>query len=446
MKKILTLLAGLLVTAGATSVQAQIDGAVYSNDAAGRAARQAHLNQQANQFRFFNNPRWGNTVTNGGGLQQGDATTLTWSVVPDGTFIGSFGIGPAAGSDLIERFDEIYHNGTSPGGSDLTQRTWWQEFDQTFDRFSELGGLDYIYEPNDDGANLAGGPATNGGAGARGDVRIGGRFIDGNSGTLAFNFGPNTGDMVIDTGDNFFNGNSLRTRNVFAHEHGHGIGQAHTDPVDNTKLMEPFINLGFDGPQFDDILGLQRQYGDVYEKNGGNDTFSSAIILGTVADGGTLEIGTSAVGLSNSLLVNDADTDFISIDDNSDIDFLSFTVTSDSLVDLILTPVGPEYLEGAQNGPTSQFDTSSLSDLTLQFFDQDGVTLLGSSNVNGLGGAESLLDQSVSAGTYFVQVTGAQDNIQTYHFSVSAVSAVPEPGALGFLVLIGMGVATRRRR
>ena len=184
MKKILSLLAGLLVAASSHSVFAQSQseyiGPVYSNDDAGRKARAEFESGDASGFRFFGNPRWGATATNGGGLQQGDATTLTWSVVPDGTFINSFGRGAAAGSDLIQRFDDIYHGGASPGGSDLTQRTWWQEFDQTFDRFSELGGLDYIYEPVDDGANLAGGAATNGAIGARGDVRIGGRDIDGN--------------------------------------------------------------------------------------------------------------------------------------------------------------------------------------------------------------------------------------------------------------------------
>ena len=59
------------------------------------------------------------------------------------------------------------------------------------------------------------------------DMRMAGHPIDGNSGILAFNYFPNTGDMVIDTSDNFFattTSNSLRLRNVLAHEHGHGLG------------------------------------------------------------------------------------------------------------------------------------------------------------------------------------------------------------------------------
>jgi hypothetical protein len=35
-----------------------------------------------------------------------------------------------------------------------------------------------------------------------------------------------------------------------------------------TKLMEPYLSLRFDGPQDDDIRGAHRLYGDPYEVNG----------------------------------------------------------------------------------------------------------------------------------------------------------------------------------
>jgi len=106
--------------------------------------------------------------------------------------------------------------------------------------------------------------------GVRGDVRISGHFIDGNSGVLAYNFFPNFGDMVIDTGDNTYNNtasNSLILRNILAHEHGHGLGISHVCPVNQTKLMEPFLTTAFDGPQPDDILAGNRGYGDDNEHN-----------------------------------------------------------------------------------------------------------------------------------------------------------------------------------
>jgi len=106
--------------------------------------------------------------------------------------------------------------------------------------------------PNDDGNPISNvGSAYPGSLGVRGDVRIGGHLIDGNSNILSYNYFPNNGDMVIDTADNFYEnltGNSLGLRNVLAHEHGHGLGFEHVCLINQTKLMEPFISFAFDGP------------------------------------------------------------------------------------------------------------------------------------------------------------------------------------------------------
>ena len=147
-------------------------------------------------------------------------------------------------------------------------------------------------EPNDDAVDLF---TSSGVVNLRPDVRIGGRHIDGNSNILAFNYFPNNGDMVIDTNDSFYNdtsNNSLKFRNVLAHEHGHGIGIGHVCPVQQTKLMEPFVSTQFDGPQHDDIRAGQRLYGDRFEDN---DT------TGTATDLGVLGISTSGQGLGCQL-------------------------------------------------------------------------------------------------------------------------------------------------
>ena len=47
--------------------------------------------------------RWYSTATDGSGLSQGDPTTLTWSVVLDGTSIGS-GVGEPAGPSNLRAF------------------------------------------------------------------------------------------------------------------------------------------------------------------------------------------------------------------------------------------------------------------------------------------------------------------------------------------------------
>ena len=137
------------------------------------------------------NNRWTTTATDGGGLVNGDPTTITWSIVPDGT-----GIPGDPSSDLISAFDFAFGDG--PGGSDLTQRPWFTYFQQGMERWGELSGLTYVYEPNDDGVNNFG---ANGILGVRGDVRIGGSNQDGPGSVLAFNAFPNGGDMSLDTGD-----------------------------------------------------------------------------------------------------------------------------------------------------------------------------------------------------------------------------------------------------
>ena len=244
--------------------------------------------------------------------------TLTWSIAPDGTFIPQAfaGIDPPANSTLIAFFNSIY-------GS---MANWLPLFQQVFDRWGELIGVTYVYEPNDDGAAFfnAGGQL-----GVRGDVRIGGKPIDGNSNILAYNFFPNGGDMVIDSPDSFFNNtsnNSLNLRNVVAHEHGHGLGISHVCPVNQTKLMEPFVSSAFDGPQHDDILGANRHYGDIFEDN---DSSGTAAGLGT---------------LNGSLTIDQA-----SVDDNSDIDFFGFDVSASTSVDVAVAPIGFTYLQGPQN-------------------------------------------------------------------------------------------------
>ena len=105
------------------------------------------------------------------------------------------------------------------------------------------------------------------------DMRIGGHSIDGQSGsnTLAYNYFPNAGDMVIDTDNVSFysnrTGDHIRLRNVIMHEVGHGLGISHLVSNDSRFLMEPFIDVSFDGPQFAEILAVHRMYGDNNEEN-----------------------------------------------------------------------------------------------------------------------------------------------------------------------------------
>lgn len=344
---------------------------------------------------FRLNGRWTSTATDGGGLAQGDPTTLTFSFIPDGTLIQGFAGEPAAPSNLIAWLNGKY-------GS---QNVWQPLFQQVFDRWAAISGTTYVFESNDDGATFG---TTAGQLGFRGDVRIGGHLIDGNSGVLAYNFFPSSGgDMVFDTADNTYDNlanNSLILRNVIAHEHGHGLGFSHVCPISQTKLMEPFLATNFDGPQHDDFLAIHRSYGDRFENN---DLPANATALGTL-------------GAGNTTITN------LSIDGASDRDVFSInTSVAGMTINLTLTPVGEAYLEGPQNSDGScsagtTFNSLSQNDLSVQLLDSNGSTVLTLANINPIGQPEQIFnfDLPRTTGPFFIEVFGSGvDNAQLYDIS-----------------------------
>ncbi len=363
--------------------------------------------------------RWGRTATDGNGLVLGQATTLTWGIVPDGTFIPGEG-----GSNLVSFLDSIIPGGS---GTDLTQRPWFTYFEQSFNRWGELGGLNYVFEAADDGAQHGG---AAGALGVRADVRIGGQFIDGPNGILAYNSFPNNGDMVIDTGDNAFFGNSnsnyLRLRNTVMHEHGHGMGLSHIESNSHNFLMEPFLSTSFDGPQLDDIRGMQRGYGDQYEQDNnfeGNDVIANASDLGTVADGSFARIGFG--GRFAFVPTSRTGSDFVSIDDNSDIDFFAFSVDGRSDVQLTVSPVGVNITSGPQGGSQSAQNTRLINDLNIELWDTDQSTMLASDNSGGLGEPDVISGITVNAGEYYVRIAGGNVNdIQMYELRIDVAAAL----------------------
>jgi len=367
---------------------------------------------------------WTSTASGTSGI--GRPVELTWSIVPNGTNLPR-GLGePASPSNLISFLDTIHHGGASPGGSDLTQRDWFDLFESSFERWDELSGIDFSYESNDDGASLSSG--NRGILGRRGDHRISGHSIDGQISPtfLAYNFFPNHADMVIDTDevnrwgnpeDNF-----IRFRNMLMHEVGHGLGLNHVTSGDADFLMEPFLATSFDGPQLDDILGIHRLYGDVNEAGAGNEDYLNATSFGRFWPGESRKMGSDA----NDTVVDFSEVDFLSIDDDSDVDFFRFTMLAPGFIDLDLTPLGPSYLEGRQGGTQSLFDTAAMSDLSLSLWDRDGSSLLDSANENGLGGSEQLDSVFLfEPGDYYVSVAGAQNAAQFYELGIDVDLPIP---------------------
>jgi hypothetical protein len=385
---------------------------------------------------FFSNGRWTTTATDAAAAPPGFPVTVTWSIVADGTAISTGGT-----SNLISFFDGLYGNGG--GGADLTLRPWFTLAEQSFDRWTDLSGLTFVYEPADDGTahgNFAGA------LGVRGDVRLAGKFLDGVGGTNAqAGFIPNA-DLTVDSGDAVYFGNSSNNframRNTLMHEIGHSFGLGHVDSNSAAFLMEGFSNNSFEGPQLDDVRGVQSLYGDKYERLagiGGNGAIAQASPLGLINAGSSLTIGTHA---GTGTLVLPAETDLVSIANQNDVDFFSFTLTGPSVVDLTLTPLGASYNERI-GGSSTAFTTTNaaqLSDLNLELYAlvNDLPVLLGSANSQPLGSAESLLDVELATpGEYFVRVAGSSDATQFYQLAIGVESLVVEPGPDGDFDLDG---------
>lgn len=351
---------------------------------------------------FQQTGRWNGTATDGSGLQQGEPTTLTYSYVPDGTFVPNLGIGLGSGnSQLFAWLNGIYG---SPAN-------WQPLFDGVFERWAELTGLSYVFEPNDDGTNTN---SAAGVLGVRGDVRIAAYNFqnDGNGGVLAYNNFPQDGDMVFDAFDTFYNnttGNSLRFRNVTAHEHGHGLGMLHVCPAVGTKLMEPFISTAYDGPQLDDILNGHRHYGDPMEPNDGVPLASD---LGSFSN----------IGAAN--------LDNVSLDDNSDEDWYVIDLTSPARITFAVTPDADTYQQGTQTqacntGTNTNYD--SIHNLRVSIFEPGDVFNPAQvADTNGTGQSETLIFDAVSTGTYYIRVdtTSSTNSVQRYQGALFT-SALP---------------------
>jgi len=348
--------------------------------------------------------RWINPV-GGSSPNNGDPATVSWSIVPDGTQVSNIN-GGLAPSNFIAFMDGIY--GSAPGP--VANRPWFNLVRRTYENWASSSGLNLIYEPNDDGAAYS--AAARGVIGVRGDMRVGGNAIDGNSGILGFAFYPtgsgNTGtdgDMVIDTSDNFYslnsdgaNGENRGFHNVLSHEIGHGIGLGHVIPTDQTKLMEPFVSFAYYGAQLDDIIATQTLYGDTYEQN---DATSQAANLGLLGNGVTQ--------FSN-----------LSIDRSEDTDVFLFTVGNAKLKRITLIPEGKQYDVGPQGGSPTTVNSLLYRNLSFQIERLNGE-IVAVANSSPAGIPEILQSPNLIPGAYFLRVlAGAAGETQMYSLRMEA--------------------------
>ena len=345
----------------------------------------------------------GNRWNINGSSANGQPVTLRWSMPADGLSI-SDGItgGAASPNNLQATFTTKF--GSVEAGKVLVRLC--------FAAWSDLTGITYTEVTDDNAAFGASGGTT------RGDIRIVGRTF-GATGVLAYTYYPNNGDMVFVTSNsNYWSAanNNRYFRNVFMHEHGHGIGIAHTCPVNQTQLMEPYVTTAFDGPQTDDVRASQRFYGDRYELVNDSATTAPAPFAAS---------GTTTV--SN-----------VSIDDNLDVDWYKFDAPAGAIVSVTVTPSGPtSYLSGPQNGDGSCSAGSAVAPRIVHNLavsinrGASGTTLLTSSDAAAAGNAESILNYVLPAtDTYRIKVfpSTITDDIQVYSLAFTIDPTPPVKG------------------
>jgi len=355
--------------------------------------------------RFMPGPRWATTATDGSTGAWGDPITLTYSFIPDGTYIPPGAGEPGSPSELYAEMNSHFGDPS----------VWKPFFAEHFESWGQHIGISYV-EVEDDGASFPNSPGI---LGARGDVRIGAHYIGGV--ILAYNYFPPGGDMVLDTADNW--GNSASDyrffRNIVAHEHGHGHGLNHETPLSCTKLMEANLCMNFTYPQDDDIRGGMNSYGDFLEND---DDAGEANELGAFT--GEMIIATP------------------SLDHDYDTDWFHFVVTATSLLDVTVHPVGSAY----QIHGVVVF-THKMQDLSFELRDGvDGSNIILTVDDTIEGVDEILLDYTLSPGEYWIRVDGVQTGtglvVQRYDITLDItlddLTSAPDHGQP--LAGLGLGV------
>ncbi len=353
--------------------------------------------------------------------KKGDPVTITWGIIPDGTVMPDYATTPGTKlkSNFVSSIDKAYKYKGDTKGTDYSNRPWFKVMQKSLSEFESKTGISYEYVPYDDGSKFDH-QSSLGAKNSKADLRIGGLKLDNSQGIRAYSGFPNTTghmpNIAFNTSHPLFS-NKKNLHYLMAHEHMHSLGIGHMLVNNHPKFsaVDRFgLGLG-QGPQFDDLLALHMRYGDKYEKNGGNDTFQKATVLGELKAGGKLGLGLDAKGL----LVKSDEVDFVSIDGSSDKDVYMFTVKDKTSATVKLTPRGPEYMYIAEriSQKKQKINAAKLNDLKFTLSKRGNAKLTISEQPKGV---EETITTNLTPGTYYITVTGQNDEPQLYSVEVLA--------------------------
>ncbi len=354
---------------------------------------------------------------------------LTYSFPSDGVTWGMAPLFTTGPNDLNLRFSQLFGPANIDHGRELIR--------QALAGWRRVAGLTYD-ETADDDAPFS---TSSTRSASRGDIRFGALAYPADS-FLAYNAFPSTtgstgtggGDMTLNsinfTPDRFNNpANNFRyLRNTIAHEHGHGLGAIHTTPCNNSKLMEPFLNLNFDMQAPDELRGAARNYGDRFA---GNQT-----------SGLTFNLGNLTTPTLRSVILRNLSTNGFTGALNTKEDWFRFTISSTQTITITVAPTGGLYPNGQQTSacdPTSPpiINASQAGNLNIALLESTGTTVLASAASQGPGTAEVLSAGPRPAASYLVRITdvgpSANQDVQLYDLTIRVGSALAPPDPIAGL-------------